>query len=87
MKHALAAAAALLAVALIMPEPASAQGIMRGAYQGAAIGKRAAGPIGAVFGGTIGGFAGGIAGGIKGIFGIPQKTAWRHRSARHVASR
>jgi hypothetical protein len=42
---------------LAVPMTAQAQGTVRGAEEGAAVGDRDAGPLGAVVGGTVGGSA------------------------------
>jgi len=61
--------AAFLAVAIIAPLSASAQGVPGGIERGARDGERAAGPVGAIVGGTIGG----VVGGVTGILGIDQR--------------
>ena len=53
---------AAIAVALVLPVSAMAQGVPGGIEQGAREGDRAAGPVGAIVGGTIGGVVGGVAG-------------------------
>nr|WP_262298068.1 hypothetical protein [Microvirga sp. HBU67692] len=64
---------------LALPAAVQAQGIVRGAEQGAAVGNRAACPVG----GAVGGVTGGVVGGVKGILGIPQNTGsvQRHRTS------
>jgi hypothetical protein len=51
---------------LALPVVAQAQGTVRGAQEGAAVGNRDAGPVGAVVGGAVGAVTGTI-GGILGI--------------------
>jgi Protein of unknown function (DUF1236) len=51
---------------LAFPAVAQAQGTVRGAQEGAAVGERDAGPVGAVVGGAVGAVTGTI-GGILGI--------------------
>ena len=60
------AAAALF---LVLPIAARAQGVVRGADQGAHEGDRAAGPVGAVVGGVVGAVGGGVAG----LLGVDQR--------------
>jgi hypothetical protein len=72
--HAIVAALGL--VALSAPA-AQAQGVVRGAQDGAIIGQRAAGPVGGAVGGAVGGVTGGVVGGVKGVLGIPQDTRIR----------
>jgi hypothetical protein len=55
----------------IGPYAAHAQGTVRGAEEGAAVGEREAGPVGAVVGGAIGAAAGTI-GGILGVEDRPR---------------
>lgn len=71
MKPRLMMAASVLAT-LAIPLAAQAQGVVRVAEEGAAVGNRAAGPVG----GAIGAGVGGVVGGVKGVLGIPE----RHRS-------
>jgi hypothetical protein len=63
-------AIAVLFVATL-PYAAHAQGAIRGAEEGAAVGERAAGPLGAIVGGTVGA-ATGTVGGILGVEDRPQ---------------
>jgi uncharacterized membrane protein len=70
-------AVAIVVAALSVPVAVQAQGIIGGGKQGAAMGNRAAGPVGAVVGGVIGGVVGGVVGGVKGVIGIPEHTS-RH---------
>ncbi|WP_319797298.1 DUF1236 domain-containing protein [Nitrobacter sp.] len=65
---------AAIAVALVLPASAIAQGVPGGIEQGAREGERAAGPVGAVVGGTIGGVVGGVAG----VLGVDQRPRFRH---------
>lgn len=62
----LTAAAALF---LVLPIAARAQGVIRGADEGAHQGDRAAGPVGAV----VGGVAGAVGGGVAGLLGVDQR--------------
>jgi hypothetical protein len=79
MKIFAAAAIAFLAV----PFAAGAQGVVRGAAEGAHEGDRAAGPVGAVVGGAVGAVGGGVAG----LLGVDQQPRFRayvaheHRSS------
>jgi hypothetical protein len=61
----------MLFATLALPMAAQAQGTVRGAQEGAAIGDRDAGPVGAVVGGTVGAVTGTI-GGILGIDDRPR---------------
>src|SRR6202161_4032771 len=84
--------AAAVAVSLVSPLAAQAQGIPDGVAHGAYVGNNAAGPVGAVVGGAVGG----VIGGINGVLGIgpnyaaypaEESRAYRHRvrhSYRHV---
>lgn len=65
--------AATAFVLLSLPFAASAQGIVRGAAEGAHEGDRAAGPVGAVVGGAVGAVGGGVAG----LLGIDQRPRFR----------
>jgi hypothetical protein len=65
---------AAIAVALVLPASAIAQGVPGGIEQGAREGGRAAGPVGAVVGGTIGGVVGGVAG----VLGVEQRPRFHH---------
>jgi hypothetical protein len=56
---------------LAVPMTAQAQGTVRGAEEGAAVGDRDAGPLGAVVGGTVGAVTGTI-GGILGVDDRPR---------------
>jgi phage tail tape-measure protein len=67
--------------------PSFAQGVVRGAQDGAGVGNRAAGPVGGVVGGAVGGVVGGVAGGVKGVLGVPQDTRVRRSTKRRVAKR
>jgi hypothetical protein len=60
-----------LIAALALPMAAMAQGTVRGAQDGAAIGDRDAGPIGAIIGGTVGAAVGTV-GGILGVEDRPR---------------
>lgn len=61
----------LLFATLALPLAAQAQGTVRGAQEGAAVGDRDAGPVGAVVGGAVGAVAGTV-GGILGIDDRPR---------------
>ncbi|WP_438273589.1 DUF1236 domain-containing protein [Nitrobacter sp.] len=63
-----------VAIALVLPASAIAQGVPGGIERGAREGERAAGPVGAVVGGTIGGVVGGVAG----VLGVDQRPRFRH---------
>jgi hypothetical protein len=58
-----------LAVLLMAPVCASAQGVIGGAANGANAGAQAAGPVGAVVGGVVGG----VTGGVDGLLGIDMR--------------
>jgi Protein of unknown function (DUF1236) len=61
----------VLLATLAFPVVAQAQGTVRGAQEGAAVGNRDAGPVGAVVGGAVGAVTGTI-GGILGIDDRPR---------------
>jgi hypothetical protein len=65
---------AAVALFLLSPVGAHAQGVVDGINSGAKNGDAAAGPVGAVVGGIIGG----VAGGIGGLLGIDQHPAFRN---------
>jgi hypothetical protein len=77
---------ALFFATLALPITAQAQGTVRGAQEGAAVGDRDAGPIGAVVGGAVGAVTGTI-GGILGIDDRPRFHRYveqqRHPSYRY----
>ena len=58
--------ASAVAVSLVAPLAARAQGIPDGVAHGASVGNRTAGPIGAVVGGAVGG----VIGGFEGVLGV-----------------
>ena len=58
---------------IALPMAAQAQGTVRGAERGAAVGERDAGPIGAVVGGAIGA----VAGTVGGILGVQDRPRFR----------
>jgi len=62
-----------VALLLLAPIGARAQGVVGGITNGAEKGDAAAGPVGAVVGGIIGG----VAGGIGGLLGIDQRPDFR----------
>ncbi len=62
-----------VALALVVPVAAQAQGVPGGIDRGSREGERAAGPIGAIVGGTIGG----VVGGINGVLGVDQRPRFR----------
>ena len=67
----------LLATAglVVLAAPAAqSQAIMRGAQQGAAVGNKAAGPIGAAVGSVLGGASYGFRSGASKVLGIPEET-------------
>ena len=76
---------AAIAVALILPVSAMAQGVPGGMERGAREGERAAGPVGAVVGGTVGAVVGGVAG----VLGVEQRPRFhryvveQHRPSYH----
>jgi len=61
----------MLLATLALPVTAQAQGTVRGAQDGAAVGDRAAGPVGAVVGGAVGAAVGTV-GGILGVEDRPR---------------
>jgi hypothetical protein len=63
--------AMMLLAATLLPVAAHAQGTVRGAQEGAAVGNRDAGPVGAVVGGAVGAVTGTV-GGILGIDDRPR---------------
>jgi hypothetical protein len=71
--------AAVIVAALAAPVTVQAQGIIGGGRHGAAVGHRAAGPVGAVVGAVVGGAVGGVVGGVKGVIGVPQHTRYARR--------
>ena len=60
-----------LALALLVPAAAQAQGIPGGASHGFHEGNRIAGPVGAVVGTAVGG----VIGGVEGVLGIDPRPA------------
>lgn len=86
--------ASAVAVSLVVPLAAQAQGIPDGVAHGASVGNNTAGPVGAVVGGAVGG----VIGGFEGVLGIhpvayPQveprpvyrhHRRWRRHAYRHV---
>jgi hypothetical protein len=76
---------AAIAVALVFPVSAMAQGVPGGIERGALEVDRAGGPVGAVVGGTIGGVVGGVAG----VLGVEQRPRFhryvvdQHRPSYH----
>ena len=74
-----------IAVALILPVSAMAQGVPGGMERGAREGERAAGPVGAGVGGTVGAVVGGVAG----VLGVEQRPRFhryvveQHRPSYH----
>jgi uncharacterized protein YcfJ len=78
LKTRLALAAGLLAL-IAIPHLAHAQGIVRGAQEGAYEGRRAAGPVGEVVGGAVGAGVGGAMGAVDGVLGIPYRGHYRCR--------
>jgi hypothetical protein len=77
-KTRLALAGGVLAL-LTIPHLAHAQGIVRGAQEGAYEGRRAAGPVGEVVGGAVGAGVGGAIGAVDGVLGIPYGGRYRCR--------
>jgi hypothetical protein len=76
---------AAIAVALILPVSAMAQGVPGGMERRAREGERAAWPVGAVVGGTVGAVVGGVAG----VLGVEQRPRFhryvveQHRPSYH----
>ncbi len=77
MKTRLIMAAAFFGL-LSMSPGAQAQGVVDGAQHGAAVGDRAAGPVGTVVGGAVGGVVGGVEGGVRGVLGLPRHAHYHH---------
>jgi hypothetical protein len=61
-------------VAVLAAPAANSQAIVRGAKEGAAVGNRATGPIGAAVGGVVGGASFGFRSGASRVLGIPEET-------------
>lgn len=72
-------AVAVIVATLATPLVAQAQGIIGGGRHGAAVGHRAAGPVGGAVGAVVGGAVGGVVGGVKGVIGVPQHTRYARR--------
>ncbi|MEH3146185.1 MAG: hypothetical protein PGN34_12740 [Methylobacterium frigidaeris] len=75
-----------LALAVLVPAAASAQGVPGGVQRGAAEGNRVGGPVGGIVGGAVGGAVGGV----NGVLGRdPGPGAYRTklRSRDHARSR
>jgi len=62
-----------LAIGMLLPLVADAQGVVGGAQNGADEGNRQAGPVGAVVGGAVGA----VTGGVNGLLGIDQRPRFR----------
>jgi len=73
---------AMAGLACLMAPAANAQAVMRGAKEGAAVGNRAAGPVGAAVGSVLGGAAYGFRSGASTVLGIPEETGSVKRSAK-----
>jgi hypothetical protein len=65
---------AVAAVGLMLPAAANAQSVMRGVREGAAVGNRVAGPIGAGVGSVLGGSAYAVRSGASAVLGVPEET-------------
>ena len=63
----------ILLTALALPSVVQAQGTVRGAQDGAAVGDRAAGPVGAIVGATVGAAVGTVGG----ILGVEERPRFR----------
>jgi len=63
----------ILALTLLTPIAAQAQGVPGGIERGSREGERAAGPVGAVVGGVIGG----VVGGVTGVLGVDERPRFR----------
>lgn len=73
----------LVALCLLIPLAARAQGVVEGATNGAQKGNDAAGPVGAV----VGGIVGGVTGGISGLLGVEQRPDFQNYVAsQHLPS-
>ncbi|HEU4804222.1 MAG TPA: DUF1236 domain-containing protein [Nitrobacter sp.] len=76
---------AAIAVALVLPVSAIAQGVPGGMERGAREGERSGGPVGAIVGGTVGAVVGGVAG----VLGVEQRPRFhryvveQHRPSYH----
>src|SRR5215217_8291581 len=69
MNFKLVIAGAWLAMTLVAPVAAQAQGVPGGVAYGVYEGNRRAGPVGAVVGGAVGG----VMGGVEGVLGVDRK--------------
>lgn len=60
---------------MVLAAPAAhSQAVMRGAQEGAAVGNKAAGPVGAAVGSVLGGASYGLRSGASRLLGIPEET-------------
>jgi len=66
----------ILALTLLTPIAAQAQGVPGGIERGSREGERAAGPVGAV-GAVVGGVIGGVVGGVTGVLGVDERPRFR----------
>jgi hypothetical protein len=66
---------------IVLAAPAAhSQAIMRGVQEGAAVGNKAAGPVGAAVGSVLGGASYGFRSGASKVLGIPEETGSVRRS-------
>jgi hypothetical protein len=72
------------ALGLMLPAAANAQSVVRGVREGAAVGHRIAGPIGAGVGSVLGGSAYAVRSGASAVLGVPEETSGvtRHHTLR-----
>ena len=61
-------------IAVLAAPAVNSQAIVRGAKEGAAVGNRAAGPVGAAVGSVVGGASFGFRSGASRVLGIPEET-------------
>jgi uncharacterized membrane protein YeaQ/YmgE (transglycosylase-associated protein family) len=61
-------------IALLAAPEVNAQAVMRGAQGGAAVGNKAAGPVGAVVGSVLGGASFGFRRAASTVLGVPEET-------------
>jgi len=72
------------ALGLMVPAAANAQSVVRGIHEGAAVGNRVAGPIGAGVGSVLGGSAYAFRSGASKVLGIPEETGSIKRHPRNA---
>jgi uncharacterized protein YcfJ len=78
------AALVLGGLALLASYPANAQSVVRGAREGAIVGNKAAGPVGAAVGTVMGATAYGFRSAAATVLGIPEETGSVQPSRAHT---